>query len=175
MKMLDRTRITRYVGAAIAAMGIGVIALGVFFVTEGFAAKEEVQSAMAAEQVTVTIDEVKVPVTDQETAMAMAEVITGHTLGTYGPWQGMERDDPHRASMLDGLTLRNSLMLGRMALDVSELVTGLGAVIAVMGVAFTATGGIVIALAGGTAREETAAGTEPVAFTPDTTGYDQAA
>ena len=104
--------------------------------------------------------------------MAMAEVITGHTLGTYGPWQGMERDDPHRASMLDGLTLRNSLTLGRMALDVGDLVTGLGAVSALMGVAFIATGAVVVGLAGGTAREEETTATEPIEFTPE---YERAA
>ena len=157
-------------GIGISVLGLAVIALGVFFVTEGFAAKSEIQTAMAEEQVTVTIDEVKLPVTDQETAIAMAEVIKGHTLGTYGPWQGMERDDPQRASMLDGLTLRNSLTLGRMALDVSDLVTGLGAVLAVIGVAFTATGAVIVGLAGKTAKEETAAAPIMVAA-----GYDQAA
>ncbi len=170
--MLGRTRFTRYAGVGISVLGLAIIALGVFFVTEGFTAKAEVQEAMIAEQVTVTIDEVKVPVADQETAMAMAEVITGHTLGTYGPWQEMERDDPHRATMLDGLTLRNSLTLGRMALDVSDLVAGLGAVIALMGVAFTATGAVVVGLAGGTAREEETTATEPIEFTP---GYERAA
>lgn len=170
--MLGRTRITRYAGVGISVLGLAIIALGVFFVTEGFAAKAEVREAMIAEQVTVTIDEVTVPVADQETAMAMAEVITGHTLGTYGPWQGMERDDPHRASMLDGLTLRNSLTLGRMALDVGDLVTGLGAVSALMGVAFIATGAVVVGLAGGTAREEETTATEPIEFTPE---YERAA
>ena len=170
MKMLGQTKITRYTGIGISVLGLAVIALGVFFVTEGFAAKSEVQAALAAEQVMVTIDEVKVPVADQETAMAMADVIKGHTLETYGPWQGMELDDPNRATMLDGLALRNSLTLARMALDVSDLVTGLGAVLAVIGVAFTATGAVIVGLAGKTAKEETAAA--PIVFTA---GYDQTA
>ena len=95
--MLGQRKFTRYIGVAISILGLAVIALGVFFVTAGLAAKSEVQAAMAEEQVTVTIDEVKVPVTDQATAMAMAETIKGHTLGKYGPWQGMERDGSVRA------------------------------------------------------------------------------
>ena len=160
-------------GIAISLLGLAVIALGVFFVTEGFAAKSEVQAALAEEQVTVTIDEVKVPVTDQETAMAMADVIKGHTLGRYGPWQGMERYDPNRATMLDGLALRNSLTLARMALDVSDLVTGLGAALAVIGVGFTATGAVIVGFTGKTAGEEaTVADGLMIEFRP---GYDQAA
>ncbi len=159
-------------GIAISLLGLAVIALGVFFVTEGFAAKSEVQDALAEEQVTVTIDEVKVPVTDQETAMAMADVIKGHTLGRYGPWQSMERDDPNRATMLDGLALRNSLTLARMALDVSDLVTGLGAALAVIGAGFTATGAVIVGFAGKTAREEATVADGLIEFRP---GYDQAA
>ena len=170
--MLGRTRITGWVGAAIAVLGLAVITIGIFFVTQGVTARAEVQEAMAAEQVTVTIDEVAVPVVDQETAMAMAEVITGHTLGRYGPWQGMERTDPNRATMLDGLTLRNSLMLGRMALDVSDMVMGLGAVLGLIGVGFTAIGAAVMVLAGAAAREETAETTAPNEFTAE---YEQAA
>ena len=140
--MLGQRKFTRYIGVAISILGLAVIALGVFFVTAGLAAKSEVQAALAEEQVTVMIDEVKVPVTDQATAMAMAEVIKGHTLGKYGPWQDMESDDPNRATMLDGLALRNSLTLARMALDVGDLVTGLGAALALGGIGFMATLGV---------------------------------
>ena len=172
MKMLPQTRITRYVGFAISGVGLAVIALGVFFVTEGIAAKSEVQAALAEEQVTVTIDGVTVPVTNQATAMAMADVIKGHTLGAWGPWQSMEGDDSDRATMLEGLALRNSLTLARMALDLSELVAGLGAVLAVVGVGFTATGAVIAGLGGRAAKEESTAADRPIEFRP---GYDQAA
>ena len=68
-KMSGQKRFTRYIGVAFSILGLAVIALGVFFVTAELAAKSEVQAAMAEEQVTVTIDEVKVPVTDQATAI----------------------------------------------------------------------------------------------------------
>ena len=74
--------------------------------------------------------------------------------------------------MLDGLALRNSLTLARMALDVGDLVTGLGAVLAVIGVAFTATGAVIAGLAGKTAREEAAVTARPVQLEP---AYVQAA
>ena len=86
--MSGQKRFTRYIGVAISILGLVVIALGVFFITAGFTARSEVQTALAEEQVTVTIDDVKVPVTDQATAMAMVEVINGHTLGKYGTLAG---------------------------------------------------------------------------------------
>ena len=153
--MTGHTKIFRYLGAAILMMGLAIIALGVFLGTEGLAAKREVQAVMAEEQVTLMIDEVKVPVTDQKTVMALANVITDHTLGRYGPWQWMEREDPNRATMLDGLTLRNSLILARMALDISDLITVLGSVFFVIGIAFSATGVVIIGT-GKSARKETA-------------------
>lgn len=172
MKMLGQKKTTRYIGAAISVLGLAVIALGVFFVTQGFAAKSEIQAALIEEQVTTTVDEVKVPVTTGELAMAQADLIKSHTLGNFGPWSSMERDDPNRATMLDGLTLRNSLTLARMALDVSDLVAGLGAVIAVIGVAFTATGAVIISLASKVAKQQATKVESPVGFEP---GYEQAA
>ncbi len=170
--MLRQEKKTRYMGIVISVLGLTVIAIGLFFVTAGFAAKSEIQAALAEEQVTVTIDEVKVPVSDQATAIAMAETIKGHTLGKYGPWQDMERDDPNRATMLDGLALRNSLTLARMALDVSDLVTGLGAVLAVIGVGFAATGVVIVAISGKASMEGMKATERPIQLTP---GYEQAA
>ena len=164
--MPGKPRISRYTGVVISVLGLVVNAPGVYFVTEGSVAMSEVQAALAEEQLTVTIDEVKVPVADQETATAMADVIKGHTLGRYGPWQGMERDDPNRATMLGGLALRNSLTLARMALDVSDQVTGLGAVLALIGAGFTATGAVIVGFAGKAAREEATVADGPIQLTP---------
>ncbi len=47
--MSGQKRFTRYIGVAISILGLAVIALGVFFVTAGLAAKSEVQAAMAEE------------------------------------------------------------------------------------------------------------------------------
>ena len=52
-----------------------------------------------------------------------------------------------------------------MALDVSDVVTGLGAALALVGIGFTATGAVVIGLTGRPAREEATVG-GPVGLTP---------
>ncbi len=85
-----------------------------------------------------------VAATNQATLMNQADVIKGHTLDKYGPWQSMERGDPNRASMLDGLTLRNSLYLARMGLDVSELVIALGAVFLTVGTGLAIAGAVIV-------------------------------
>ena len=138
------TGLKRYIGLAVMAIGVVTIVLGGFFVQQGMAAKDEIKASLAEEQVTTTIDEVKVPVADQATLMIQADVIKGHTLAKYGPWQSMERDDPNRATMLDGLTLRNSLYLARMGLDVSELVIGLGAIFLTLGTGLAIAGAVIV-------------------------------
>ena len=138
------TGLKRYIGFAVLAIGVITIILGGYFVSQGIAARDEIKASLAEEQVTTTIDEVKVPVADQATLMIQADVIKGHTLGKYGPWQSMERDDPNRATMLDGLTLRNSLYLARMGLDVSELVIGLGAIFLTLGTGLAIAGAVIV-------------------------------
>ncbi len=138
------TGLKRYIGLAVLAIGVITIVLGGFFVQQGLAARDEIKASLAEEQVTTTIDEVTVPVTDQATAMNQANVIKSHTLERYGPWQSMERDDPNRATMLDGLTLRNSLYLARMGLDISDLVIGLGAIFLTVGTGLAIAGAVIV-------------------------------
>ncbi len=137
-------KIRTYAGVAVLIIGVAVIAMGGFFVSQGMAARDEIKASMVEEQVTTKINDVEVPVNTQETAMNQANLIKSHTLERFGPWSSMERDDPNRATMLDGLTLRNSLYLGRMGLDVADLVMGLGAIFMLIGTGM-ALGGVVLA------------------------------
>ncbi len=138
------TGLKRYIGFAVLAIGVITMILGGYFVSQGISARDEIKASLAEEQVTTTIDEVTVPVTDQATLMNQANVIKGHTLERYGPWQSMERDDPNRATMLDGLTLRNSLYLARMGLDISDLVIGLGAIFLTVGTGLAIGGAVIV-------------------------------
>jgi hypothetical protein len=88
---------------------------------------------MRDEAVTTTIDGEEVLVLDQRTAMNQADLIKSHTNETFGPYTALERDDPQRDTYLKGLTLRNSLTLARMGLDLSELVMGVGALFFAIG------------------------------------------
>ena len=86
-------------------------------------------------------------VDDPATARAMADIIRGHAMEATGglTYSEMERDDPNRQVAFQAASLRTSLYTSVMAFEVANLVLGLGAMIAVTGLAV---GGVGIALAG---------------------------
>ena len=137
--------IKEFAGIGVAGIGLLIVALGVFFVVQGWSAKNEVRAAMQDEAVTTAIDGVDVPVLDQRTATNQANLIKSHTLGTSGPYVNLDRNDPVRDTYLKGLTLRNSLHLARMGLDLSELVMGLGALFVAVGGAIATLGAVLAA------------------------------
>lgn len=140
----------RYVGLIVLLAGVGVIALGVVFVTRGAASKADIRAALADEQVTTKVGEVEVPVLDQRTAMAQADIIKSHTLERYGPWQTIPskldsgEPNPTRQTFLNGLTLRNSLYIARIGLDIAEMVIVLGAALLLTGSAMAVTGVVLV-------------------------------
>ena len=141
------TALRKLTGIALLALGAGVVIIGAFFIQQGFSAESEIKDRMAAEAVTITIDDVKYPVDNGERATAQALVIRSHTLEKYGTWQTLERGSDERASLLDGLTLRNSLNMARMGLDLSLMVKAIGGVFMVVGLGFATTGAVVYTLA----------------------------
>ena len=75
-----------------------------------------------------------VMVEDVATARAQQDAIEKHTFGRFGPYSGMERDDPNRDVYLKGLTLRNALNLAVLAFGVADMAIGLGGVTIVLGI-----------------------------------------
>lgn len=143
----DMSALMKMVGIGVLAIGVGVLVIGGYFIQQGFAAESEIKDRLADEAVTVTIDDVEYPVDSGERATAQALVIKSHTLDKYGPWQTLERGSDERATLLDGLTLRNSLNMARMGLDMSLMVKATGLVFAVIGLGLATTGAVVYALA----------------------------
>lgn len=158
--MLSSLNIKRYIGFAVFAAGIAVIALGAVFVMRGAEAKSEIRAALADEQVTTTIDGVELAVLDQRTLRYQADVIKSHTLERYGPWQDIPRIDetgaenPVRRTFLDGMTLRNSLYIAEMGLNVAEMVIVLGVVFLVTGIAVSTSGVVLVGMARYVTRDE---------------------
>ena len=73
------------------------------------------------------------PLNDAATAEIEAKIIALHTDGKYGIYSSLDRDDPHRADILTGLPLRNSLNMAVMGYGLANLAIGTGAVIVLMG------------------------------------------
>jgi hypothetical protein len=116
-------------------LGLVLLGFGAFIVNEGVAAKNLVRNELRAEQIT-TSDDAAIPgvlVEDAATAGAQEDILTEHTLGRYGPYSGMEKDDPNRETYVTGVTLRTALNLAVMGFKVSDLVIGIGALVIVLG------------------------------------------
>lgn len=120
--------------------GIILILAGIVFIILGITTRMEVIAGLVDEDLTTTIDDKEVPVLDEASLMNQADLIKEHTWGRYGPYSGMERDDPNRDSYIKGLTLRNALIIARMALQIALLVIGLGCLFLLTGVSLTFVG-----------------------------------
>ena len=116
-------------------LGIGMVALGVIFVLRGYGAKSDIREALLKEKVITGADSAipNVLVEDVETAKAQQDTIEAHTFGRFGPYSGMERDDPNRDVYIKGLTLRNALNLAVVGFGVADLAIGIGWVTVVLG------------------------------------------
>ncbi len=149
-----------WIGAMV--FGLGLLALGSFFMVRGFDAKAEIRSAMEEEHVLLSADavnfglaeEASVPVTDAETARAEAEVIRTHSMAIKGTvlksgqdttlsYADMKKDlfvsdtayTNARTTYLNGLNLRNSLNMAVMGFGLADLAIGSGVVLLLVGIA----------------------------------------
>lgn len=137
----------KMIGAVVLLIGVGVLAVGVYFVQQGYAAEAEIRDRMAAEAVATEIEGVEQAVVDAATATNQALLIRSHTLGKFGSYASMERTDPNRDVYLKGLTLRNALNMARMGFELSLMVKAIGAIFAVTGLGLAITGAVVYAMA----------------------------
>ena len=133
---------------------LGLMILGVVFVVaggytayRGFDAKDLVRDELIAQRIT-TPEDASIPnarVDDPATAKSMADIIDKHALESTGgkTYSEMDREDPKRATAFQASALRTSLYTSVMAFNVGDLVIGLGAMIAILGLAI---GGVGVAL-----------------------------
>jgi hypothetical protein len=118
-------------------MGVLLVAGGAYMIIQGLAVRNEIGDELRAEQITTSQD-ARIPgvlVDDAESARAQADVIKEHTLGTWGPYSQLPREDPRRAQFIDGVTLRTALNMAAMGFGVTQLVIGAGVLILVAGLA----------------------------------------
>lgn len=130
----------RYGWVAAVLVGLAFVVLGSLYVGLGVDASNRIRAALAEEHVTTGQDASipGVPVLDAATAEAQAALIKEDTLGQFGPYALMARDDPNRDVYLKGLILRNSLGLSVLGFGVADLAVGTGAIVILLG--FTSLG-----------------------------------
>jgi hypothetical protein len=136
VKFLNNLRHWFWVAPAI--LGIVFIAAGVYMIVQGQDAKDEVKDAIVRENIT-TSEDASIPnelVDDADTAKAQADVIEKHVLEITGgkSYAELDRDDPNRPTVLNSVSLRTALNVAVMGFKISDLVTGMGVFMIVVGV-----------------------------------------
>lgn len=122
---------------SIAIVGVLLVAAGLFMIVRGSEAWADIERELRAEEV-MTSGDATIPgvlVTDAATARAQADVIKEHTLGRWGPYSSLDREDPRRASFIDGVALRSALNMAVMGFALAELAMGAGIIILIAGAA----------------------------------------
>lgn len=147
-----------WIGAIV--FGAVLLGAGVFMVAEGRAAHNEVRDTLADEKI-ITSEDAEIPLAEVDSAaeaQAQADAIREHALEATGgkTYAELDRDDPNRALYLNSVTLRTALMESYMAFRVSDLVSGVGLIVALLGASQIALG-VFLGVMVKSAREENAA------------------
>lgn len=118
-------------------LGLALLIGGAYMIVRGLEVRDRIRDELRAEQV-MTSQDASIPgvlVDDAETAQAQADAIKEHTLGTWGPYSELPRDDPRRAQFIDGVALRTALNMAVMGFGVTDLAIGAGVLVLVAGAA----------------------------------------
>ena len=142
------------------AFGLVLVGSGLYMVREARLAHDDVRNALADERI-ITAEDAEIPlvaVTGPAEAKAQADAIKAHILKTTGgkTYAEMSRDDPNRAIYLNSVTLRTALMESYLAFKVSDLVQGVGVIVALLGLSHVVLGAY-LGLVTSPARDRTAA------------------
>ncbi|HLF77546.1 MAG TPA: aromatic ring-opening dioxygenase LigA [Dehalococcoidia bacterium] len=129
--------LTRWAWIGAVAFGIALVGAGVFMVSEARSAHDEVRDALASERI-VTAEDAEIPLASVDSAAeakAQADIIQVHALRiTEGKtYAELDRNDPRRNTYLQAVTLRTALMESYLAFKVSDLVAGVGVIVALLG------------------------------------------
>lgn len=122
------------------ALGLVLLAAGIYTIVRAVDVRAQIRDELRDEQI-VTSQDARIPgvlVQDAATAKAQADAIKEHTLGRWGPFSELPRDDPRRAQFIDGVALRTALNLAVMGFGITDLLLGLGAILIVAGAATVA-------------------------------------
>ena len=131
------SNVSKTVVGLILLMSVTAIGIGGFFIQQGFAKANYLTESMVSENITYggaggTITGI---IDTPQEAQTMANLLEEHgkALGNYAQ---MKKDDPNRQTVLNSMTMRNSLELAVMGFGLTDVVKASGAFMVLMGVTF---------------------------------------
>lgn len=117
--------------------GLGLIVAGIFMISQGRAAHNDVRDALSAERIVTPEDASlpNIPVTGASEAKAQSDIIWTHIMEQTGgkTYAELDRTDPLRATYLQAVTLRTALMESYLAFKIADLVMGVGLIVILLG------------------------------------------
>jgi hypothetical protein len=132
-----------WIGAIL--FGFVLVGAGLFMVYQGMAAHDEIRDTLASEKIVTAADSdlPNVAVTGPAEAKAQSDAIWAHVMKQTGgkTYAELPQGDPLRATYLQSVTLRTALMESYLAFKVSDLVMGIGLIVALLGVSQVVLGG----------------------------------
>lgn len=122
--------------------GVVSLAMGAFFVAQGFVKSSMITQAMMSENISYGSAEGKIigAIDTPEEALAMAMVLKEHRATSYGNYTQLKRDDPGRQQILNAMTMENALTLAQMGYGLTDVVKANGAFMVLIGLTLVATG-----------------------------------
>ena len=120
-------------------VGLAALALGGFFIQQGFSRAQDITDKMIEANITYggaggdIIGIIDTPVE----ARVMADILTEHSQ-EIGNYSEMSRDDPNRQTVLNALTMTNSLQMAVMGYGLTDVVKAVGGFMVLAGLAFGA-------------------------------------
>jgi len=148
------TAVRKYIPWAIILVGIVSIVMGAIFIGTGIKSKRYLTAEMQLERSTYSGQPVKLladgTVVDVDAtidgyvdtayeAMILSDTIKAHRSNS-GYYTELDRTDPARDTILNGITLETSMGLARLGFGVADFALGIGVTLLILGVAFGAIG-----------------------------------
>ena len=122
-------------------LGVISIALGSFFIYQGLNKAALITETMKEENITYGAADGSIQgIIDTPTeAASMAAILKEHRLA-QGNYAELDRTDPKRQTILNAMTMENSLTLAEMGYGLTQVVEGTGAFMLLVGIALGTSG-----------------------------------
>jgi hypothetical protein len=141
---MEMANMGRKIAAIALVMGLISFALGGFFVQQGFAKASMITEKMTEQNITYGSagGSIAGAIDTPQEAQAMADILGEHAK-QYGNYAELKKDDPNRQTILNAMTMSNSLEMAVMGFGLTDVVKASGAFMLLVGFTF-----IIIAIPG---------------------------
>ncbi len=130
----------RNVGVIVLLIGLASLVMSGVFIWQSLAVSNQITTAMEQEKITYDAEGIEGVIDSNKEAGIMLDVMRDHRFDGFPPYSETERDDPRRQTILNAITIEAYLTIAQMGYGISTIAQGIGAFMAIVGVAFVVLG-----------------------------------